>query len=199
MSEDPSPSRGPPPPLDRPPPPDHARSPELSEEARLVGRVLDGDEAAFRKMYRAHVDRLYRLALRLTGGNDADAEDVVQEAWRRAVRGLGGFEGRSSLATWLSAIVTRCALEKHRADGPGVQAPGPRLEAAPREHTVLDLERAFERLPPGFRAVLVLHDLEGYRHRDIAELLGCSEGTSKSQLSRARARMRELLGEDYET
>lgn len=163
--------------------------------------MLAGDERAFRGLYRAHGPRMFRLALRLTGGLDADAEDVVQEAWRRAIRGLEGFEGRSSLATWLTSIVTRCALERHRANRRTAdEEPGeiPLSPSQERTSSRLDLEHAFASLPPGFRTVLVLHDLEGYRHADIAELLGVSEGTSKSQLSRARARMRELLGEDYE-
>jgi len=172
-----------------------------SDEARLVEGVLRGDEASFRILYRRHADRLFRLALRLTGGVDADAEDVMQESWRRAIGGLAGFEGRSSLITWLSSIVTRCALERHRVARRESEARPPDVVSpadAGRTFRRLDLERAFEALPPGFRTVLVLHDIEGYRHADIAELLGVAAGTSKSQLSRARARMRELLGEDYE-
>lgn len=180
--------------------PDAERMPDRADEARLIAGVIGGREDAFRELYLAHGPRLYLLALRMTCGVDADAEDVVQEAWQRAVRGLEGFEGRSSLRTWLSGIVVRCALEKHRADGrtpdwlPVERPVGEEERGAP---TRVDLERAFEQLPEGFRTVLVLHDLEGYRHTDIAELLGVSEGTSKSQLSRARGRMRELLGEDY--
>jgi len=170
-----------------------------ASELRRIDAVLRGDERAFRELYRTHGPPLYRLALSLARGLDADAEDIVQEAWRRAVKGLDGFERRSSLRTWLRAIVIRCALEKHRSDGRGTEMPSEAALAsrgAPRS-SGFDLERAFEQLPHGFRTVLVLHDLEGYRHTDIAELLGISEGTSKSQLSRARARMRELLGDDY--
>lgn len=175
--------------------------PDGADEGRLIDRALRGDERAFRDLYGEHSARLFRLALRMTRGVDADAEDVLQEAWRRALEGLAGFERRSSLATWLSAIVVRCALEKHRADRWVVEGPSSEVPVGSGEGSAssrLDLERAFERLPSGFRAVLVLHDLEGYRHADIAELLGVAEGTSKSQLSRARARMRELLGESYE-
>jgi RNA polymerase sigma-70 factor (ECF subfamily) len=174
--------------------------PDRAEEARLIAGVIGGREDAFREMYRAYGPRLYLLALRMTCGVDADAEDVVQEGWQRAVRGLEGFEGRSSLRTWLASIVVRCALEKYRADGPTPDCHSPECPVGNEEHEAssrVDLERAFEQLPEGFRTVLVLHDLEGYRHTDIAELLGVSEGTSKSQLSRARGRMRELLGEDY--
>jgi RNA polymerase sigma factor (sigma-70 family) len=169
-------------------------------EARLIRGVLAGDEHAFRELYRVHARGLYLLALRLTRGVDADAEDVVQEAWRRAVGSLARFEGRSALRTWLGSIVVRCALEKNRANGRGPAASGVEPAAGAAEGRAfrrLDLERAFALLPEGFRTVLVLHDLEGYRHGDIAKLLGITEGTSKSQLSRARARMRELLGEDY--
>ena len=171
-----------------------------SLEDGLIRRVLRRDERAFRTLYRAHTPSLYLLALRMTGGSDADAEDVVQETWRRAVGGLARFERRSSLRTWLSAIAVRCAHEMRRT-GERERAPLP--EGLPardgRSSSVsdVDLERAFERLSPGFQTVLVLHDLEGYRHADIAELLGITIGTSKSQLSRARTRMREALGDDY--
>ena len=174
-------------------------APAARGDDALVDAMRGGDEGAFRAAYRTHAPSMYRLALRMTGGSDADAQDAVQEAWHRAVRGLEGFEGRASLGTWLRAIVARCALELGRkrtreASLPPDDAhPGPSLDPVGS----MDLERAFESLPPGYRAVLVLHDLEGYRHADIAALMGVSEGTSKSQLSRARARMRQLLGDDY--
>ena len=188
-------------------------------EAQLIRGVLRRDEKAFRQLHGIHGHALYRLALRMTGGRDADAQDAVQEAWRRAVAGLGAFEGRSSLRTWLSGIVVRCALEQSRkrsrhstdrwettgaatsAISGRPAAPSHGASASSRGEVgvvqAVDLERAFEALAPGFQAVLVLHDLEGYRHADIAELLQITEGTSKSQLSRARARMRQALGEDY--
>lgn len=168
-------------------------------EGALVEAIRGGDEDAFRTAYRQHAPSMYRLALRMTGGSDADAQDAVQEAWRRAVRGLGGFEGRASLGTWLRAIVARCVLELGRKRSRETGLPPDDVHPGPPVDPVgsVDLERAFECLPPGYRAVLVLHDLEGYRHGDIAALLGVTEGTSKSQLSRARARMRQLLGDDY--
>jgi RNA polymerase sigma-70 factor (ECF subfamily) len=174
-----------------------AEAEEREVESALIRGVLRGDEGAFRSLYRAHAAALYRLAMRLCAGSDADAQDVVQEGWGRAVRGLDGFEGRSSLGTWLSSIVVRCALEHRRADRHGLALPLNAPGRSERPEARLDLERAFESLPEGFRTVLVLHDLEGYRHSDIAELLGITIGTSKSQLSRARARMREILGVDY--
>ena len=184
---------------------DHLGSGPEMDESTLLADVRAGDPNAFRSLYRRETPAMYRLAVLMAGGCGADAEDVVQEAWRRAVRGLPGFEGRSTLGTWLKAIVARCALEAVKVRGRDRAFP---LEAADRASPTdgaspdrpaerMDLERAFERLPPGFRAVLVLHDVEGYRHRDIAKLLGISAGTSKSQLSRARARLREDLGDDY--
>lgn len=171
------------------------------DESALIHRVLAGDEAAFRIMYRSHSHALYRLALRLSGGREASSQDVVQEAWSRALRLLADFEQRSSLATWLASIVVRCALERIRweqRDGiaPTDEGMLPRAARDSAEERV-DLERAFETIPPGYRSVLILHDVEGFTHDRIAALLGISPGTSKSQLARARAWMRRALGPDY--
>jgi len=155
------------------------------------------------------------MALRLAGGRHADAEDVVQEAWTRAVQRLPGFEWRSSLSTWLQSIVINCARERWRVatweslDDPGrldteerrtVRTPhrAPRTghRAQGTGHGVgetIDLERAIAALPEGYRAVLVLHDVEGYTHLEIAALCGISEGTSKSQLFHARRALRARL------
>lgn len=172
-----------------------------SDEGDLIAGVLHGDAAAFRLLYRAHAAPLFRLALRLSGGREPAAEDVLQEAWMRAIRRLSTFERRSSLRGWLSGIVVRCSLERIRADSrAGEWFPDLDVAAGPARATPeasIDLERAFEALPPGYRAVLVLHDIEGYTHEDIAALLGIGAGTSKSQLSRARAWMRRALGSDY--
>jgi RNA polymerase sigma-70 factor (ECF subfamily) len=174
---------------------------EADEESALIDGVLAGDEAAFRSMYRSHSPALYRLALRMSGGREPTAEDVLQESWSRALRSLPGFERRSSLARWLSGIVVRCSLERIRRERwAGEELPDEStLTAAARDRADerIDLERVFEALPPGYRSVLVLHDIEGYTHEDIAALTGVSPGTSKSQLSRARAFMRRALGFDY--
>ncbi len=184
-----------------------------ADESELIERTLQGDEGAFRTLYRRHADALWRFALRLTAGVDADADELVQETWSRALRSLARFERRSSLKTWLFAIASRCAWEEARragADRRKIERLGVELGASTRVAGVgptdrpgpagrLDLERALRALPRGFRTVLVLHDVEGLPHRRIAEELGISTGTSKSQLSRARRRMRELLGEDYVT
>jgi RNA polymerase sigma-70 factor (ECF subfamily) len=173
--------------------------------------VRGGDERAFRRLHRLHTDYVFRHALRLMGGADADAHDVLQESWLRAVRGLSGFAARSSFRTWLCAIATRVALEVLRARGRSLgdvdvdaalgSAPtresghGPAIVREAQDPTTrVDLERLLARMPDGYRTVLVLHDVEGMKHAEIAELMGITEGTAKSQLARARAWARAELG-----
>lgn len=133
---------------------------------------------------------MYGVALRLVGRRGEDAEDAVQEAWLRAFRGLRTFRGESSLNTWLVGIAVRCALEicRRRRDADDVGE-----VAVPAGREAIDLERAVAALAPGYRHVLILHDVYGYTHAEIATLLEIEEGTSKSQLSRARSLMRQLL------
>jgi RNA polymerase sigma-70 factor (ECF subfamily) len=161
-------------------------------ERDLVAAFLRGDEAAFRSLYRAHAPALYRLAWRLLDGSVADAEDMVQETWLRAARGLGGFGWRSTLRTWLVGVAIRCCRERQREraaarGGPAARQPAPEPSApAPREVDRLDLEAAVAALPPRAREVFLLHDVEGWAHAEVASLLGIEEGTSKSQLHHAR-------------
>jgi len=158
-----------------------------------------GDEAAFRQLYRRHTPALYRLALRLGGGDEPWAEELVQRSWIRAVERLGTFGWRSALSTWLGGIAINCARELWR-EGRGrdevldeeqERIASRESQAGPEDR--LDLERAIERLPDGYRLVFVLHDVEGYTHEEIGGLLGIEAGTSKSQLSHARRRLRASL------
>lgn len=169
-------------------------------ETVLLQRVREGDERAFRTLYAEHAPGLYRFALRLTGGSDTESEEIVQETWVRAVRGLDRFEGRSGLRSWLNGIAARCAAEAARKSARLVASDAAVAAAASPEapEPAVDLERAVAALPSGFRTVLLLHDLEGYTHAEIADVLGISAGTSKSQLSRARARVRAALGGDHD-
>ena len=160
------------------------------------------DEEAFRALFRRHSPRLLAMALRLAGGRKSDAEDVVQEAWTRAVPRLARFEWRSSLSTWLQSIVINCARERWRVaawESLDDRAESVAARSPDRPNESLDLERAIAALPEGYRAVLVLHDIEGYTHVEIAALCGISEGTSKSQLFHARralrARLADAMGE----
>lgn len=152
-----------------------------------------GDERAFRSLYHRHTPALYAFACRLMGGESSEVEDIIQDAWLRAVRGLGDFGWRSSLRTWLSSIVLNCCRERWRekpeASDPSADAPA----ASGDLHLSMDLEKAVSALPPGYRAVLILHDVEGYTHDEIGEKLGIQPGTSKSQLFHARRALREKL------
>lgn len=162
-----------------------------SSDQALQLAVQGGDEAAFRVLYRRHTPAMYAVALRMLARRVPEAEDAVQEAWLRAVRGLPAFRGESTLRTWLIGITIRCAWELIRGRRPDevMAAAGP--PASPV--VAIDLESAIAQLPPGYRAVLLLHDVEGHTHAEIGALLGIEEGTSKSQLSRARQQVRRHL------
>jgi RNA polymerase sigma-70 factor, ECF subfamily len=164
----------------------------------LLDALLEGrDEKAFRELYRRHTPALYQLLLRMLGGDEHDAEDIVQETWVQAVRSLAGFRGSSSFRTWLTAIgINRCRnlfrSRQRKGTVPMLEdwdPPAPVVKDGDR----LDLEKAIALLPDGYRAVLVLHDVEGFTHEEIAAQLGISPGTSKSQLFWARRAVRGLL------
>jgi RNA polymerase sigma-70 factor (ECF subfamily) len=176
------------------------------DELALVERCRRGDLGAFEELYRAHAGRLYSLAVRLVG-NAADAEDLLQEIFLAAHRKLDTFRGESALGTWLYRLATNLCLDHLRSRAarssqmtdPMDDEPGlfDRATSALAEQTVtrMDLERALARLPEGSRAAFVLHDVEGLEHREVAEVLGIAEGTSKSQVHKARLRLRHLLGQ----
>jgi len=165
----------------------------------LVERFLaDRSEAGFLALYRRHTALLYRFSVRCLAGTPASAEDAVQETWLRAMRALPQFEWRCALSTWLVGIALRVCMESSR-DSARVIAFGP--DAEPEEPaafdadsaTTIDVERLLAHLPPGYRAVLVLHDIEGLTHEEIAEALAIAPGTAKSQLFRARRAARAWL------
>jgi RNA polymerase sigma factor (sigma-70 family) len=175
------------------PAPAHADDRALAEAL-----MLRGCEASFRELYRRHTPRLYQLVLRIMAGGEADAEDVVQETWIRAVERLGGFRWEAAFGTWLTGIglnVARGILRRRGrwevSGGDGTPEP---WSPPPPQAERMDLERAIAALPAGYRAVLVLHDVEGFTHEEIGEQLGIAPGTSKSQLSHARRAVRRLLG-----
>ena len=170
------------------------------ELADLV--VQQGDEDAFRVLYRRHTPAVYRFVLRLLGGNVQEAEDVIQETWMRAARGLEGFRWKSALKSWLTGIALNRVREMARKRKTSLvevsgqwETPAPVSDPGQR----IDLDRALELLPPGFRTVLVLHDVEGFTHQEIGSRLGITDGTSKSQLHGARKAMRRLLNAGLET
>jgi RNA polymerase sigma-70 factor, ECF subfamily len=172
------------------------------EERELIRRVLAGDPGAERTMYEAHVDRVFRLAYRMTG--DADrAQDYTQETFIRAFDRLAEFRGEAALSTWLGSIaisVTLNGLRKaRRMNQREVSLDDATPVGAGSRESEPDLKsrmtQAIDALPDGYRAVFVMHDVEGYTHEEIASSLGVHPGTSKAQLFRARARLREALAD----
>ena len=166
----------------------HADAPDTA----LIGRFFDGDELAFRLLYRRHTPRLRVVVARLLGA-DTDVDDVIQETWLAACRTLHSYRGESRFGTWLTTIGIRTAGRRLSLAEPHAEALPPELEAPPAESDI-DLDRALALLPDHQRAVIVLHDVEGFTHEEIAKHLGFATGTSKGTLSRARAAMRRLLG-----
>ncbi len=164
---------------------------------------MDGaSEDAFRILYRRHTPRVYQLVLRFLGGTEMDAEDVIQETWVQATKRLGQFRWESKFGTWLTAIAlnqAREVLRRRRRRQEPVLVDSLELPVAPASHAErMDLETAIAALPDGYRSVLVLHDIEGFKHHEIADLMGISPGTSKSQLSGARRTLRRWLGRTKE-
>lgn len=171
--------------------------PPPPESNELVLRARNGDLQAFERLYRVHVGRVHGLCLRLTA-DEREAEELVQQVFIRAWRGLDGFRGESAFASWLHRLAVnrfrsslRSRRRRWRREAAAARATGGAVERAPG--AAIDLERAIGTLPPRARAVFVLHDVEGYRHREVAELLGVAEGTCKAQLHRARRLLREAL------
>ena len=172
------------------------------DEAILIARVRKGDPAAERQLYEAHVDQTYRLAYRFTG-DDELARDLTQETFIRAFDRIGQFRGEAAFGTWLRSIATSVIynglrkvkrFRQREFDLDEVQATGDsRVEAEPDLKD--KLRRAIDNLPHKYRMVFVMHDVEGYTHDEISTALGTQVGTSKAQLSRARARLRESLSE----
>jgi RNA polymerase sigma-70 factor (ECF subfamily) len=167
----------------------------VTDDLALVERFLrTRGEDAFEALYEAHTPALYALAMRLTGGDQGEAEDLVQESWVRAVRGLSSFRAQSALRSWLCGVLVNVRRGRMQTEWRTVDAPN--VEPVANHATpddALDLERAIGTLPEGARDVFVLHDVYGYTHREIAEMLHIVEGTSKSQLTRARALLRRSL------
>jgi RNA polymerase sigma-70 factor (ECF subfamily) len=180
-------------------------------EAEAIRLAQQGDASAFEHIYRLHSRRVYALCLRMVG-NPAEAEDLTQDAFLQLFRKIGTFRGESAFSTWLHRLSVNVVLMKLRkktlpetsleeSTDPEDEANGPRREIGGPDLLLtgsidrVHLERAIEQLPPGYRQVFVLHDVQGYEHNEIAGLMDCSIGNSKSQLHKARMRLRELLQE----
>jgi RNA polymerase sigma-70 factor (ECF subfamily) len=174
--------------------------PERDAAEMALARARRGDPDAFETLYREHRGRVYGLALRMTREAGA-AEELTQDAFVRAWRALPRFRGESRFGTWMHAITVRTYLQSkrsmdRRSEREVEDEDMDRYAFAARRAmpgTDIDVERAVARLPDGAREVLVLYDVYGYRHREIGEMLGIAEGTSKAQLHRARTLAREFL------
>jgi len=163
-----------------------------------VARAAAGDVRAFEDLYRTHLPRVHALVRRMTAGRDADelTQDVFVRAWQK----LGTFRGDASFGTWLHRLAVNVVIERFRTDlvrrsrmhdGDGIFET---LSAPPQRPDLgMDFETALEKLPDGAREIFVLHDVEGYKHHEIATLLEISPGTSKAQLHRARMMLRRHL------
>jgi RNA polymerase sigma-70 factor (ECF subfamily) len=172
------------------------------DELQLLTRAKAGDPAAERALYDAHVDRIYRLTYRLAGSDDL-AQDFTQDTFIRAFERLRDFRGESSFGTWLHSIAVSVSLNGLRKVKRLRTREADLSDASEHAHSArhaepdlkVRLAQAIDALPPGYRTVFVMHDVEGFTHEEIAGALGLQPGTSKAQLSRARARLRTALSD----
>ena len=178
---------------------ERAYPPRAAVGADCVKQAAGGDVRAFEELYRTHLPRVHSLVRRLAGGRDTDelTQDVFVRVWEK----LHTFRGDSAFSTWLHRLAVNVVIERFRADTARRKrlydgdAVFDTLSAPLRSRDVsLDFETALEKLPDGAREIFVLHDVEGYKHREIGTLLGISTGTSKAQLHRARMMLRKHLG-----
>jgi RNA polymerase sigma-70 factor, ECF subfamily len=179
-------------------------------EPEAIRLAQQGDERGFERIYRLHSQRVYALCLRMMRGNAAEAEELTQESFLQLFRKISTFRGESAFSTWLHRLAFNIVLMRLRKRSyqvvsmdemlePGENIPGLHEYIGGQDQRLsgsvdrMDLERALKELPPGYKAVFILHDVQGYEHNEIAAIRGCSLGNSKSQLHKARARLRQLL------
>ena len=171
----------------------------MQEDRQLVEDFLKfRSQQAFSRLYRAKTPHLYQMALRLTGQSSYEAEELIQQMWIVAIRRLEIFEWRSTLKTWLTGILinlNREVLNKLVSKKKAEEGLETVQQVSHNTQSIYDLELALSTLAKGYRQVIILHDIEGYTHKEISAWLGISEGTSKSQLFQARKAMREALME----
>ena len=177
-------------------------------EADAIERAKQGDAEAFQALYDRHKRRVYSLCLRMTA-NTAEAEDLAQEAFLQLFRKIGTFRGESAFSTWLHRLSVNVVLMHLRKKSLPVvsleettqntEEDSPKKDFGAEDLSLagsidrLQLQKAVESLPPGYRTIFVLHDVEGYEHNEIAGIVGCSIGNSKSQLHKARMKLRDIL------
>ena len=188
--------------------PQQQKQPGDALEAGLIERAKQGDAEAFQGLYDKHKRRVYSLCLRMTS-NTAEAEDLTQEAFLQLYRKIGTFRGESAFSTWLHRLSVSVVLMHLRKKSLPVvsleettqvsEEDTPKKDFGAEDLALagsidrLQLQKAVDDLPPGYRTIFVLHDVEGYEHNEIAAIVGCSIGNSKSQLHKARMKLRDLL------
>jgi len=175
-----------------------------SSDYALTRGAARGDAEAFEELYRLHHRRVYTLCLRMTQ-NEAEAEDITQDVFIVLLHKAGDYRAEASFTTWLHRMTVNQVLmhfrrkkakREEQAEDDAEEPGTPHHSAGSRPAQLIDritLEDALSRLPPGYRAAFVLHDIEGYEHEEVARLLGCAVGTSKSQLHKARTKLRKIL------
>lgn len=176
----------------------------LADDAQLIAACRRGEARAMEMLYHQYKRRVFGMAHRIVGANDA--EEVAQEVFVRVFRGLASFRGDSALSTWIYRLTVNASLSHLARRGRRQEVGDEALTELPAAPTperdsalAARIERALGQLPAGYRAILVLHDVEGLSHEECASILECRVGTCKSQLHKARARMRELLGDSLRT
>src|ERR1700752_3819791 len=186
--------------------------PKALTEGEAIRLAQAGDAVAFEFLYDLHSRRVYALCLRMVS-NPSDAEDLMQEAFLQLFRKIATFRGESAFSTWLHRMTVNVVLMRLRKKAlpvasleettePDEETGGPRKDIGALDLRLsgavdrVNLERSVEKLPPGYRTVFVLHDVQGFEHNEIAGIMGCSVGYSKTQLNKARTRLRDLLQEE---
>jgi len=180
---------------------------EAASESQLIARAQQGDEEAFAALFQLHKRRVFSLCLRMTG-DMAEAEDLAQDSFMQLFRKIGTFRGESAFSTWLHRLVVNVVLMHLRKKGIQKvsldETDNSQDEPVKREYGDDDrwllgsidritLTSAIEQLPHGYKTIFILHDVEGYEHNEIAQIMNCSVGNSKSQLHKARLKLREIL------
>jgi RNA polymerase sigma-70 factor (ECF subfamily) len=172
-----------------------------ASEADLTERCRKNEPGAFEQLYRQHAGRVYSLASRMAG-NGTEGEDLTQDIFVQVFRKLASFKGEAALGTWIYRLATNHCLDylrgreargRRSTESLDDETPPARGAMSPLRADSLDLERAIAKLAPGYRAAFVLHDVEGFEHHEIASILGIAEGTSKSQVHKARTKLRAYL------
>lgn len=169
---------------------------QIKDKLLIRSFLLTRSEYVFKQIYRAYSEDIYRLIFFMMNRDKEASEDILQETWIRSIQNLAGFKFNSSLKTWLCGIALNCCREYNRKRNfyvEGFKENDMPFDIQDSLETKLDIVKALSFLPEGYKEILILHDMEGMKHKEISTLLGITEGTSKSQLFNARRSIKKLL------